>query len=89
MDKAVPTDTPKQKSYITLSYDDAPDLRDMKVGNKIRVSIDGEISSISEDSTSINVTSVESEDTSGMPSVEEAKTMPLNKLRERLPKKTD
>ncbi len=89
MDKATPTDTPKMKSNINLSYDDAPELRDHKVGDKVTLTITGTISTVSEDNTSVDVTSVDTAEEQGEPTMEEAKTMPLDKLRKRLPKKSE
>lgn len=89
MDKLTPTDTPKMKSMITLSYDDAPELRDHKVGDKVSVTISGTLSSISKDNTNLDVESVDMAEPQGEVTTEEAKTMPLDKLRKRLPKKDE
>lgn len=89
MDKSIPTDTPKMPSSLNLSYDDAPEMRDMKVGDKVTFTVTGEIESVSKDNTSVKVSSIDMEEPQGEPTMEEAQTMPLDKLRKRLPKKSE
>lgn len=76
-------------SMIHVNYTDAPELKDHKVGDKVTLTITGKITNISEDSTGVEVESVDTQEEQGEPSTEEAATMPLDKLRKRLPKKSE